>query len=80
MADRKQSTIRAGGSVLPRGNAGPFLWLRNPASSPYIGTMPKPMELPPAVAHRFVEDMCAFHAEPNAIKQDETRCAPAACA
>jgi hypothetical protein len=57
--------------VLPRGNAGPFLWLRNPASSPYIGTMPKPMELPPAVARRFVEDMRAFHAEPNAIKRDE---------
>ena len=31
----------------------------------------KPIELPPAVARRFVEDMRAFHAEPNAIKRDE---------
>jgi len=29
------------------------------------------MELPPEVARRFVEDMEAFHAEPNAIKRDE---------
>jgi hypothetical protein len=33
--------------------------------------MPKFIELPPAVARRFVEDMRAFHAEPNAIKRDE---------
>ncbi len=31
----------------------------------------KPLELPPAVARRFVDDMRAFHAEPNAIKRDE---------
>jgi hypothetical protein len=31
----------------------------------------KPIELPPAVARRFVEDTRAFHAEPNAIKADE---------
>jgi hypothetical protein len=31
----------------------------------------KLIELPPAVARRFVEDMRAFHAEPNAIKRDE---------
>ena len=31
----------------------------------------KPIELPPAVARRFVNDMRAFHAEPNAIKRDE---------
>jgi hypothetical protein len=31
----------------------------------------KPIELPPAVARRFVEDMHAFHAEPNAIKAGE---------
>ena len=31
----------------------------------------KPTELPPAVARRFVGDMRAFHAEPNAIKRDE---------
>jgi hypothetical protein len=31
----------------------------------------KPIELPPAVARRFVEDIRAFHAEPNAIKRDE---------
>ena len=38
----------------------------------YIGRMPlKPIELPPTVARRFVEDMRAFHAEPNAIKRDE---------
>jgi hypothetical protein len=29
------------------------------------------MELPPEIARRFVEDMEAFHAEPNAIKRDE---------
>jgi hypothetical protein len=33
--------------------------------------MPKPIELPPAVACRFVDDMRAFHAEPNAIEADE---------
>jgi len=33
--------------------------------------MPKPTELRPAVARRFVDDMHAFHAEPNGIKQDE---------
>ena len=31
----------------------------------------KPIELPPAVARRFIEDMLAFHAEPNSIKRDE---------
>ena len=31
----------------------------------------KSIELPPAAARRFIEDMRAFHAEPNAIKQDE---------
>jgi hypothetical protein len=30
----------------------------------------RPIELPPAVARRFVDDMRAFHAEP-AIKRDE---------
>jgi hypothetical protein len=35
-------------------------------------TLPrKPIELPPAVARRFVDDMRAFHAESNAIKADE---------
>jgi hypothetical protein len=29
------------------------------------------MNLPPDIARRFVEDMEAFYAEPNAIKQDE---------
>jgi hypothetical protein len=29
------------------------------------------IELPPEVARRFVEDMDAFFAEPNAIKRDE---------
>jgi len=28
------------------------------------------MELPPEVAWRFVEDMEAFHAEPNPLKRD----------
>jgi hypothetical protein len=37
----------------------------------YIQAMPKFIELPPAVARRFVEDMRAFHAESNAIKRDE---------
>jgi hypothetical protein len=36
-----------------------------------IRAMPIFIELPPAVARRFVEDMRAFHAEPNAIKRDE---------
>ena len=31
----------------------------------------KPIELPPTLARRFVDDMRAFHAEPNAIKRDE---------
>jgi len=31
----------------------------------------KPIELPPAIARAFVEDMHAFFAEPDAIKQDE---------
>ncbi len=33
--------------------------------------MPKPIELPPAVARRFVEDMRTYFAEKNAIKRDE---------
>jgi hypothetical protein len=31
----------------------------------------KPIELPPAVARRFVDDMRAFFAEKNVIKHDE---------
>jgi hypothetical protein len=31
----------------------------------------KPIELPPAVARRFVEDMHAYLAEKSAIKRDE---------
>jgi hypothetical protein len=31
----------------------------------------KPIELPSAVARRFVEDMRAFYAEKNAIKADD---------
>ena len=31
----------------------------------------KPIELPPKVARRFVEDMRAYFAEKNAIKRDE---------
>ncbi len=31
----------------------------------------KPIELPPAIARRFVDDMHAFYAEPNPIKRDE---------
>ena len=31
----------------------------------------KPIELPPALARRFVDEMRAFHAEQNGIKQDE---------
>ena len=39
---------------------------------PYIHPIPrKPIELPPAVARRFVEDMRAFHAETKLIKRDE---------
>ena len=43
-----------------------------PDARVYIRAMSnKPIELLPAVARRFVEDMLAFHAEPNAIKRDE---------
>jgi hypothetical protein len=31
----------------------------------------KPIDLPPAVARRFVADMLAYFAEPNSIKRDE---------
>ena len=31
----------------------------------------KPLDLPPAVARRFVEDMRAYFAETNLIKRDE---------
>ena len=31
----------------------------------------KPLDLPPAVARRFVEDMHAYFAETNLIKRDE---------
>jgi hypothetical protein len=33
--------------------------------------MPKAIELPPAVARRFIVDMRAFYAEKNPIKRDE---------
>ena len=38
---------------------------------PYPRMPRKPLELSAAVARRFVEDMAAFHAEPDAIKADE---------
>jgi hypothetical protein len=31
----------------------------------------KPLELPPAVARRFIEDMRAYFAEPKATKRNE---------
>jgi hypothetical protein len=31
----------------------------------------KPIELPPEVARRFLEDMRAYFAEPNLVKRDE---------
>jgi hypothetical protein len=31
----------------------------------------KPIELPAAVARRFIDDMHAYFAEPNGIKRDE---------
>jgi hypothetical protein len=38
----------------------------------YIQHMPsKPIELPPAVARRFLEDMRAFFADESQIKRDE---------
>ena len=38
----------------------------------YIYSMPsKPIELPPAVARRFLEDMRAFFAQESPIKRDE---------
>jgi hypothetical protein len=43
-----------------------------PGRNVYLEAMlTKPIELPPEVAKAFVKDMRAFHAEPNAIKQDE---------
>ena len=33
--------------------------------------MPKPLELPLAVARAFVRDMRAFHAEKSPLKRDE---------
>ena len=39
--------------------------IRNPPA------LRKPIELPPEVTRRFVDDMLAFHAEENAIKRDE---------
>jgi hypothetical protein len=42
------------------------------APSAHIQHMPsKPIELPPAVARRFVEDMRAFFEEASPIKRDE---------
>jgi hypothetical protein len=35
----------------------------------------KSIELPPAVARRFVKDMRTFPAEPSAIKRDENAAA-----
>jgi hypothetical protein len=32
--------------------------------------MKMPLQLPPEVARRFINDMRAFYAEPNAIKRD----------
>jgi hypothetical protein len=44
----------------------------NGGSGAYICSMPrKPIELPPAVARRFVEDMRAFFTETSSIKKDE---------
>jgi hypothetical protein len=38
----------------------------------YLQAMPsKPIELPPKVAQAFVQDMRAFFAAPNTLKQDE---------
>jgi hypothetical protein len=38
----------------------------------YIRRMPrKPIELPPAIARRFMEDLRAFFAEESPIKRDE---------
>jgi len=43
-----------------------------------LGPVPhKPIELPIAVARRFVQDVRAFHAESNAIKADEIAGPPA---
>jgi hypothetical protein len=46
--------------------------IRNLEVGAYIQRMPhKPIELPPAVARRFVEDMRAFFAEKSTIEADE---------
>jgi hypothetical protein len=45
---------------------------RNEALITHIEAMPlKPIELPPAVARRFVDDTRAFHAEENPVMRDE---------
>jgi hypothetical protein len=41
------------------------------AHSTYLYHARKPIELPPAAARYFVEDMRAFFKETNQIKQDE---------
>jgi hypothetical protein len=47
-------------------------WIRNFGPCIYIHAMrSKPLELPPDVARRFLEDMRAFFAEKNGIKRDE---------
>jgi len=46
--------------------------IRNLDVAPLVGTMPRePIDLPPAVARCFLEDMHAFYAEANQIKRDE---------
>ena len=60
-----------------RGPAPPHRLERRPCFH-YIHSMPsKPLELPPTVARRFVEDMLAWFAERNSIKRDEYRRTPA---
>jgi hypothetical protein len=39
--------------------------------SPRANSQAKLLDLPPAVARAFVEDMRAYFAEPNQIKRDE---------
>ena len=43
---------------------------RNYQPRTYIRPMPKPIELPSAVARAFARDMRAYHSEKSAIKAD----------
>jgi hypothetical protein len=60
-------SVRVRPRLYQRGRA-----VSEPTQGAYIHPMPsKPIELPPALARAFVEDMRLFFAEENPIKRDE---------